>query len=89
MYQSTPEEAAATMIQLSLKAGLQEWGKRAESAVTAKMKQLHFRDAFKPLHWHELTEEQKKMILPSHLFLKEKRPGEADVLIDITPKVYK
>ena len=75
-YQSTPDEVAAIMTQLSLKAGLREWGKRAESAVTAEMKQLHFCDTFKPVHWHELTDEQKKMVLPSHLFLKEKRSGK-------------
>ena len=40
MYQSTHDEVAAIRIQLSLKAELQEWGKRAESAVTAEMKQL-------------------------------------------------
>jgi hypothetical protein len=40
------------------------------------MKQLHFRDTFKPMHWHELNEEQKKTALESHMFLKKKRDGK-------------
>jgi hypothetical protein len=55
-----PEVAAAIMTQLSLKAGMKQWGKEANKAVLSEMKQLHFRDTFKPKHWHELTNDQKK-----------------------------
>jgi hypothetical protein len=40
------------------------------------MKQLHFRETFKPFHWHELTHTQKQSVLESHMFLKEKRDGK-------------
>ena len=40
------------------------------------MKQLHFRDTFRPKHWHELTSHQKLMALELHMFLKEKRTGK-------------
>ena len=40
------------------------------------MKQLHFRNTFKPLHWKQLTETQRKTVLESHMFLKEKRDGK-------------
>jgi hypothetical protein len=39
------------------------------------MKQLHFRNTFKPLHWKDLSETQRLTILESHMFLKEKRDG--------------
>ena len=40
------------------------------------MKQLHFRNTFKPMHWKELDETQRKSILESHIFLKQKRDGK-------------
>ncbi len=39
------------------------------------MKQLHFRDTFRPMHWRDLTHAQRKSILESHMFLKQKRTG--------------
>ena len=76
MYQSEPDVVAAIMTQLSLKAGLREWGKKAQKAVHSEMKQLHFRDTFRPMHWKDLTHAQRQSILESHMFLKEKRTGE-------------
>jgi hypothetical protein len=71
-----PDVVAAIMTQLSLKAGLKNWGERGYKAAHAEMKQLHMRDTFKPLHWKDMTKAQRKSILESHLFLKEKRSGE-------------
>jgi hypothetical protein len=39
------------------------------------MYQLHMRETFEPLVWEDLTTEQKKQTLESHLFLKMKRDG--------------
>ena len=39
------------------------------------MKQLHFRYTFKPKNYRYLNEDQKKSILESPMFLKEKRDG--------------
>jgi hypothetical protein len=50
-YQSESDVVAAIMTQLSLKAGLKEWGEGAFMAAQSEMKQLHFRDTFKPKHW--------------------------------------
>jgi len=71
-----PDVVAAIMTQLSLKAGMKEWGKVAEQAVLSEMKQLHMRDTFRPMHWRELNDLQKKTILESHMFLKQKRDGK-------------
>jgi hypothetical protein len=40
------------------------------------MKQLHFRNTFKPKHWSKLTDTQRRTVLESHVFLKEKRDGK-------------
>jgi hypothetical protein len=71
LQQATPDVVAMIMTQLSLKAGLKQWGSRGRKAAHSEMKQLHFRDTFKPMHWRELTPEQKLTVLESHLFLKE------------------
>jgi hypothetical protein len=70
--QSNPNVVASIMTQLSLKAGLKEWGETAHLAAHSEMKQLHFRNTFKLKHWHELTHAQRQMALESHMFLKEK-----------------
>jgi hypothetical protein len=75
-YQAEPDIVAAIMTQLSLKAGLKAWGEKGYTAAHAEMKQLHFRDTFKPKHWSDLTQDQRKTVLESHMFLKEKRDGK-------------
>ena len=45
-----PYTMTVIMIKLSLKAGLKEWGTKSHNAVHSKMRQLHFRHTFKPIH---------------------------------------
>jgi hypothetical protein len=75
-YQSEPDVVAAIMTQLSLKAGLKAWGEQGVIAACSKMKQLHFRDTFKPKHWRELSHTQCQTVLESHMFLKQKQDGK-------------
>jgi hypothetical protein len=75
-YQSEPDVVAAIMTQLSLKAGLKEWGDRAFTAAQSEMKQLHLRNTVKSKHWHELSQVQRQTVLESHMFLKQKRDGK-------------
>ena len=69
-YQAELDVVAAVMTQLSMKAGLREWGDKALSAVKSEMKQLHFRNTFRPKHWKDLTAIQRRTVIESHLFLK-------------------
>jgi hypothetical protein len=39
------------------------------------MKQLHWRNSYKPKHWHDLTKKQRECILESHIFVEEKKDG--------------
>jgi hypothetical protein len=71
-YQAEPDVMAALMTQLLLKSGLKEWGDKAYMAAESEMKQLHFRNTFKPMHWSKLTDIQCQTVLESHMFLKEK-----------------
>jgi hypothetical protein len=66
---------AAIMTQLSLNAALKEGGEEAFTAAQSEMKQLHFRNTFKPKHWRELSQVQRQTVLESHMFLKQKRDG--------------
>ena len=60
------------MNQLSLKMGMKTWKDKGSSAAKAEMKQLHMRDTFIPKHYLDLDVVQRKSILESHMFLKEK-----------------
>jgi hypothetical protein len=71
-YQSDPNVMAHVMSQLSLKSGLKQWGNKVYAAVTSEMKQLHFRNTFKPKHWSKLSKSQCQMVLESHMFIKKK-----------------
>jgi hypothetical protein len=62
-YQSDPDVMAHIMTQLSLKSGLKQWGNKAYVAVTSEMKQLHFRNMFKPKQWSKLLKTQCQMVL--------------------------
>jgi hypothetical protein len=66
------------MAQLSLKAAIKKWGDEAKYAVTAEMKQLHWKNSYKPKHWCELSKGQKEKhaILESHIFVDKKRDGK-------------
>jgi hypothetical protein len=75
-YQAEPDVVAAIMTQLSLKAGLKEWGKKGFKAAHSEMKQLHICKTFKPKHWRELSKSQRQTVLESHIFLKLKRDGK-------------
>jgi hypothetical protein len=74
-YQAEPDVVVAVMTQLSLKAGLKDWGDQAFTAARSEMKQLHLQNTFKPKHWRELSQVQRQTVLESHMFLKQKRDG--------------
>ncbi len=64
------------MAQVSMKAALKKWGKTTEQVITIEMKQLHWRNLYKPMNWHELTQAQKEHILESQIFVEEKQDGK-------------
>jgi hypothetical protein len=72
-YQAEPNIVAVIMTQLSLKAGLKEWGDRCFTAARSEMKQLHLHNTCKQKHWRELSQVQRQTVLESHMFLKQKR----------------
>jgi hypothetical protein len=63
------------MAQVLLKAALKKWGREAEESVGKEMKQLHWQNSFKPMHWKSLTAEQRKKVLESHIFVERKHDG--------------
>jgi hypothetical protein len=75
-YQAEHDVVAAIMTQLSLKAGLEEWGDRAFTVAQYEMKQLHLRNTFKPKRWSELSQVQRQTVLESRMFIKQKCDGK-------------
>jgi hypothetical protein len=63
------------MAQVSLKAALKKWGREAEESVGKEMKQLHWQNSFKPMHWKFLTADKRKKVLESHIFVERKQDG--------------
>ena len=63
------------MAQVLLKAAIKKWGKEAVDSIGKEMKQLHWRNSFKPIHWKSLTTEQRKKVLESHIFVERKQDG--------------
>ncbi len=64
------------MAQASMKAALKKWGKAADQAITIEIKQLHWRNLYKPMHWYDLTKAQKEHILESHIFIEKIQDGK-------------
>ena len=75
-YQHDAKVAYAFMQQLSLKSALKQWGTDTEDAGVKEVSQLHWRDTFVPRRYSELTVEQKKKVLESHMFVVKKRDGK-------------
>jgi hypothetical protein len=72
-----PQIIKMVLTHLTLKAAIKMWGNEATHAAEAEMKQLHWRNTFKPVRWSELlTSKQKETILESHIFLTKKRTGK-------------
>ena len=58
-----PNFITAIMKQLSLKAGLKQWGTKSRNAVHSNMKKLYFIITFKPMNWKELDDTKRKSVL--------------------------
>jgi hypothetical protein len=66
---------AMVMAQVSLKAAIKKWGKEDVDSIGKEMKQLHWWNSFKPMHWKYLTSNQRKKVLESHIFVERKQDG--------------
>jgi len=75
-HQFEPQIVEFILTQMTLKSALKAWGNAATVAAEAEMKQLHWRNSFRPVRWNGLTQQQKDMVLESHIFLTQKRTGE-------------
>ena len=61
--------------QYGLKAGIKKFGERGVEATMSEMSQMHYRDSFKPVIPSDLDPIQKRKVLDSLAFIKEKRDG--------------
>ncbi len=56
-----------------MEAGIKQFGKQGETAVTKELNQFNKYKVFKPQHANDLSEKDKKKALLSLIFLKEKK----------------
>ena len=63
------------MAQVLPKAAVKKWGREAVDSVGKEMKQLHWQNSFKPMHWKSLTADQRKKVIESHIFVDRERDG--------------
>jgi hypothetical protein len=75
-YQHDADIAYALLQQLSIKAALKQWGTNAEDAGVKEVSQLHWRNTFVPRRYSNLTDEHKKRVLESHMFVVKKQDGK-------------
>ena len=68
-----PDVVGAITTHLSLKAVLNRWGKKGRDLIHSDMNQLHIRDTFLLIHWKNMSYDQRKQTLESHMFLEENR----------------
>ena len=55
--------------------GIKKFGDQAINSLEKEIGQIHFRNATKPIKFKNLTQEQKKQVIDSLIFLTEKRDG--------------
>ena len=58
-----------------MKAGVKRFDERGETAVTEELVQFNQYKVFEPKHANDLSEEDRKKVLSSLIFLKEKKSG--------------
>ena len=75
LIEEVPEATAFIMTQLFLKSGMKRWKVKGQESAKSNMKQMYFRDTYKPKHYIYMNEDQNNSILESHMFLKENRYG--------------
>lgn len=75
-YKFNPRVVETVMTQLSMKAAIKMGGNEAKIAAETEMKQLHWQNLFRPVHWNDLSKKKSEMILESHIFMQQKRTSE-------------
>lgn len=64
------------LTQLSMARGLKMWGRQAELAIDAEMKQLQWHNTVKLVGWQDLSISQEDLELHLFFFLKQKSTGK-------------
>ena len=59
------------MTQISMKAGMRQWGEPSTETVSTEFEQLHYRDTFNPVNHRSLSKKEYEKVLESHMFLKQ------------------
>ena len=73
MEHTVEEQGHQYIVTYSLKAGINKFGEQAKASGDKKMKQLHDRSCFRPVHICSLNKSERQRAMESLLFSTEKR----------------
>ena len=65
-----PDVLGSIMTQMTSKSGIKRWGKKGRDSIHSDMKEIHMGDTFLLIHWNNMSHDQKKKTLGSHMLLK-------------------
>ena len=60
---------------LSVKRGIKDYGDKARQAIIDELSQMLKKGVFRPVHYHQLSDQERSRVLRSIMFLKLKRDG--------------
>jgi hypothetical protein len=61
-----------SVFNMSVRDAISRYGDKAEDAITKELQQLMEKGVFKPVHMKDLSAEERRSIIPSKMFLKDK-----------------
>ena len=64
---------------MSIKQGVDAFGELALQAIAGEMQQMIDKKVWRPVHWRAMTEVERKRLIPSSMFLKEKKDSAGKV----------
>ena len=58
---------------MTIKQGVDQFGKLALTAISGELEQMLTKRVWRPVHWKDMTAIERKRVIPSSMFLKEKK----------------
>ena len=77
--QSRDRRSQDTVMVMSIKEGVAAFGELALKAISGELEQLVAKKVWRPVQWRALTATERKRVLPSSMFLKEKKDSAGKV----------
>ena len=77
--QARDRRAQDAALVMTIKQGVQAFGELALKAISGELEQMVTKKVWRPVHWKAMTDAERKRVLPSSMFLKEKKDSAGKV----------